>query len=94
MQLLFADFIPGYPRPVGRPHYTWMDGAMQNLSALAPRAPATAGPPTGLAEAGAGPGFVEGVCCQPVPVWVLAFTGLRFNLKGASLGACIHRPTL
>ena len=30
-QLLHADYIPGRPRPVGRPHYTWMDGAMQDL---------------------------------------------------------------
>ena len=30
-QLLHADNIPGRPRPVGRPHYTWMDGAMQDL---------------------------------------------------------------
>ena len=36
-QLLFAESIPGRPRPVGRLHYTWMDGAMH------PRAPATAG---------------------------------------------------
>ena len=33
-QLLFADSILGHPRPVGRPHYTWMDGAMQDLSTL------------------------------------------------------------
>ena len=26
-----------YPRPVGRPHYTWKDGAMQDLNALGPR---------------------------------------------------------
>ena len=26
-QLLHADSILGHPRPVGRPHYTWMDGA-------------------------------------------------------------------
>ena len=31
-----ADNIPGRPRPVGRPHYTWMDGAMQDLNALGP----------------------------------------------------------
>ena len=31
-QLLFAYTIPGHPRPVGRPHYTRMDGAMQDLS--------------------------------------------------------------
>ena len=36
-QLLHADSIPGRPRPVGRPHYTWKDGAMQDLSALGPR---------------------------------------------------------
>ena len=33
-QLLHADYIPGCPRPV---HYTWMDGAMQDLNALGPR---------------------------------------------------------
>ena len=27
-QPLLADSIPGRPRPVGRPHYTKMDGAM------------------------------------------------------------------
>ena len=36
-QLLHADNIPGRPRPVGRPHYTWMDRAMQDLNALGPR---------------------------------------------------------
>ena len=36
-QLLHADNIPGRPRPVGRPHYTWKDGAMQDLNALGPR---------------------------------------------------------
>ena len=36
-QLLFADSIPGRPRPVGRPHYTWMDVAMQDLRPLGPR---------------------------------------------------------
>ena len=36
-QLLHADNIPGRPRPVGRPHYTWMDGAMQDLNAQGPR---------------------------------------------------------
>ena len=30
-QLLHADYIPGRPRPVGRPHYPWMDGAMREL---------------------------------------------------------------
>ena len=34
---LHADSIPGRPRPVGRPHYTWKDGAMQDLNALGPR---------------------------------------------------------
>ena len=63
-QLLHADSIPGRPRPVGRPHYTWMDGAMQDLNTLGPRLH-TAGPPPRLAEAGAGPGAVEGGC-QPV----------------------------
>ena len=36
-QLLHADSILGRPRPVGRPHYTWKDGAMQDLNALGPR---------------------------------------------------------
>ena len=36
-QLLHADSIPGRLRPVGRPHYTWMDGAMQDLNALGSR---------------------------------------------------------
>ena len=36
-QLLHADSIPGRPRPVGRLHYTWKDGAMQDLNALGPR---------------------------------------------------------
>ena len=36
-QLLHADYIPGRPRPVGRPHYMWMDGAMQDLNTLGPR---------------------------------------------------------
>ena len=58
-QLPHADSIPGRPRPIGRPHYTWKDGAMQDFNALA-RAPATVGPPPRLAEAGAGPGAVEG----------------------------------
>ena len=35
--LLFADSIPGRPLPVGCPHYTWMYGAIQNLSTLGPR---------------------------------------------------------
>ena len=36
-QLLHGDSVPGRPRPVGCPHYTWMDGAMQDLNALGPR---------------------------------------------------------
>ena len=47
-QLLHADYIPGRPRPVGHPHYTWMDGAMQDPLCVKglqrPRAPATADP--------------------------------------------------
>ena len=35
--IMHADSIPGRPRPVGRPHYTWKDGAMQDLNALGPR---------------------------------------------------------
>ena len=27
----------GCPKPVGRPHYVWMDGAMQDLSTLESR---------------------------------------------------------
>ena len=33
-QLQLADSIPGRPRPASHPHYTWMDGAMQDLSTL------------------------------------------------------------
>ena len=29
-QLLFAHSIPGHPRPLGRPHLTWMDTAMHD----------------------------------------------------------------
>ena len=35
-QLLHADNIPGRPRPVGRPHYTWMDGAMKTSTPQGP----------------------------------------------------------
>ena len=62
-QLLHVDSIPGRPRPVGRPHYTWKDGAMQDLNALGPRLQLDL--LRDLAEAGAGPGVVEGGC-QPV----------------------------
>ena len=61
-----ADSIPGRPRHVGRPHYTWKDGAMQDLSAPGPRLQ-LAGPPPRLAEAGAGLGVMEGGY-QPVLV--------------------------
>ena len=57
-ELLHADSIPGRPRPVGRPHYTWKDGAMQDLNALGPRLQLDL---LRLAEAGAGPGVVEGL---------------------------------
>ena len=30
-QLLFAHSIPGHPRPMGRPHLTWMDTAMHDM---------------------------------------------------------------
>ena len=30
-QLLFAHSIPGHPRPIGRPHLTWMDTAMHDM---------------------------------------------------------------
>ena len=55
-QLLHADSIPG------RPHYVegWGHARPQHF-----RAPATAGRPPRLAEAGAGPGAVE-ESCQPV----------------------------
>ena len=33
-QLLFADSIPGQPRPMGRPHLTWMDTAMHDMGSL------------------------------------------------------------
>ena len=74
-QLLHADYILGLPRPVGRPHYTWMDGAMQDLNALS-RAPATAGPPPRLAEDGAGPGAVEGGCKPVLALPVIIDTSL------------------
>ena len=32
--LLFAHFIPGHPRPIGRPHLTWMDTAMHDMGSL------------------------------------------------------------
>ena len=34
--LLAADSIPGRPKPVGRPHYTGIDGGMQDFSILGP----------------------------------------------------------
>ena len=33
-QLLFAHSIPGHPRPLGRPHLTWMDTAMHDMGSL------------------------------------------------------------
>ena len=69
-QLLHADSIPGRPRPVGRPHYTWKDGAMQDLSALGSR------PPPRLAEAGAGRGAVEGGYQPVLALSVLIDTSL------------------
>ena len=33
-QLLFAHSIPGHPRPIGRPHLTWMDTAMHDMGSL------------------------------------------------------------
>ena len=30
-QLFFAHSIPGHPRPIGRPHLTWMDTAMHDM---------------------------------------------------------------
>ena len=33
-QLLFAHSIPGHPRPMGRPHLTWMDTAMHDMGSL------------------------------------------------------------
>ena len=33
-QLLFAHSIPGHPRPLGRPHLTWMDTTMHDMGSL------------------------------------------------------------
>ena len=33
-QLLFAHFVPGHPRPMGRPHLTWMVIAMHDMGSL------------------------------------------------------------
>ena len=33
-KLLFAHSIPGHPRPMGRPHLTWMDTAMHDMGSL------------------------------------------------------------
>ena len=33
-QLFFAHSIPGHPRPMGRPHLTWMDTAMHDMGSL------------------------------------------------------------
>ena len=33
-QLLFVHSIPGHPRPLGRPHLTWMDTAMHDMGSL------------------------------------------------------------
>ena len=33
-QLHFAHSIPGHPRPLGRPHLTWMDTAMHDMGSL------------------------------------------------------------
>ena len=33
-QLLFAHSIPGHPRPMGRPHLTWMDAAIHDMGSL------------------------------------------------------------
>ena len=35
--IVYVDSAAGRPKPVGRPHYTWKDGAMQDLNALGPR---------------------------------------------------------
>ena len=47
-QLLLAHSIPGHPRPMGRPHLTWMDTAMHDMGSLGrtlqidlPREPST-----------------------------------------------------
>ena len=34
MPHLFAHSIPGHPRPLGRPHLTWMDTAMHDMGSL------------------------------------------------------------
>ena len=33
-QLLFAHSIQGHPRPMGRPHLTWMDTGMHDMGNL------------------------------------------------------------
>ena len=33
-QLLFVYYIPGHPRPMGRPHLTRMDTAMHDMGSL------------------------------------------------------------
>ena len=33
-QLLFAHSIPGHPRPMGRPHLTWMHTTMHDMGSL------------------------------------------------------------
>ena len=33
-KMLFAHSIPGHPRPMGRPHLTWMDTAMHDMGSL------------------------------------------------------------
>ena len=58
------------------------------------RAPATAGPPPRLAEAGAGPGSVEGGCQPVLALSVLIDTGLlsfsfSFSLQVFSVSALV-----
>ena len=74
-QLLYADSIPGRPRPVGHPPPLHVDGWGGHAGPQHPRAPATAttGPPPRLAEVGAGPGRVEGGC-QPVLALSVLYT--------------------
>ena len=33
-QLLFVHSISGHPRPIGRPHLTWMDTAIHDMDSL------------------------------------------------------------
>ena len=47
---LFAHSIPGHPRPMGRPHLTWMDTAMHDMGSLGRTLRAADKPSTRLGE--------------------------------------------